>query len=51
MNNEEVVKKVQEKAKEIGHCLCGLYECPCDVYKKHNVCKCAIVHRKELNEE
>lgn len=39
MNTRE---KVQNKAKEIGHCLCSpVFECHCNFFKKHNVCKCA----------
>lgn len=33
--------KAQEKAKEIGHCLCNLaIQCPCMAYTEHSVCVC-----------
>ena len=41
------VKKAQEEAKKLGHCLCGLEKCECEVFKKTKICKCAIAHRKE----
>lgn len=35
-------EKVQAKAKEIGHCLCSpVFKCPCNFFKKYDVCKCA----------
>ena len=36
------LKKVQQKAREIGHCLCSnKFTCPCNYYKERDVCKCA----------
>ena len=35
-------EQVQQKAKEIGHCLCSpVFTCPCEFFKRHEVCKCA----------
>lgn len=45
------IKKVQDEAKKLGHCLCGLEECPCDMYKNTKLCSCAIVHGKEFDEK
>lgn len=39
---EEIRKYTQEKAKELGHCLCSLnIKCPCNFFEKFDVCKCA----------
>lgn len=39
---EEKVKKAQEKANQLGHCLCDLNKtCPCVIYQKYEICKCA----------
>ncbi len=41
MTKEEKTKKAQEKAKEIGHCLCNLVlQCPCSAYTNHWICVC-----------
>lgn len=38
---EENIKKAQEKAKKIGHCLCNLViQCPCKAYESYWVCVC-----------
>jgi len=35
-------KEVQDKAREIGHCLCSpVFTCPCNYFKDKNLCKCA----------
>lgn len=39
--NEEI-KKAQDKAKEIGHCLCNIkLKCPCPVFEKEGKCRCS----------
>ena len=39
--NEEI-KKAQDKAKEIGHCLCNMViTCPCNTYKETGKCRCS----------
>ena len=35
------VAEIQEQAKKLKHCLCNLgLKCPCDNYKKNNICNC-----------
>lgn len=45
MTNEErlaVRKRVQDKSKEIGHCVCKPdITCPCEDFIKNDICRCA----------
>ena len=39
---EQIIKLAQDKAKELGHCLCNLkLECPCTAYTKAGICRCS----------
>lgn len=41
-DKNERIKKTQDLAKKIGHCLCNLkLECPCEDFIKNNVCECS----------
>jgi len=38
------IKKAQEKAEKLGHCLCDIKSrCPCAVYINIGECKCANI--------
>lgn len=42
MINKKLRNIVQEKSKEIGHCVCSTkFSCPCNYFKKNDICKCA----------
>ena len=48
---EKVIKMAQEKAKELGHCLCNLkLECPCPLYRKKGICKCSENYVEQKND-
>jgi hypothetical protein len=35
-------EEIQNKAQELGHCLCSkLFKCPCRYYQQHSICHCA----------
>jgi hypothetical protein len=39
---KEEVEKAQNRAKELGHCLCSpIFKCPCKVFQEDGTCKCA----------
>lgn len=41
-NKEQRIKKTQDLAKKIDHCLCNLkLKCPCEDFVKNNVCECS----------
>ena len=36
------MNKIQQKAKQLGHCLCSKeFTCPCEYYKNTSKCHCA----------
>lgn len=39
---EQQRAKIQQKAKELGHCVCSkLFPCPCKAFEDKNYCKCS----------
>jgi len=49
---EQIIKRAQDKAKELGHCLCNLkLECPCPVYKIKGICKCSECYIEKTDNE
>jgi len=42
LKDVEQRRRVMERAKQIGHCVCNLKKaCPCDILREKNVCICA----------
>lgn len=42
LEKELKIRKVQKKAKELGHCLCNLrLSCECPAYRLKGICKCS----------
>lgn len=41
MKKEDKIKEVQNKAKELGHCLCNFkITCPCPAFQQRGICAC-----------
>jgi selenide,water dikinase len=51
MVDKEKRRRIMQRSIKLGHCICNPKEpCPCDLFKKENVCLCAGERLEEISE-